>query len=121
METEVESTITFLIHQATSLVPPLSTPIIDLTPPKPVFSTVQEPIFTATTETTTTTPPLPPPQQQSITDPALASHVSALEQVFTLELRDLPHKIDQTVNEAVKEAVQKPRRVHLQDLLIGLG
>ncbi|GJX31996.1 hypothetical protein Tco_0241851 [Tanacetum coccineum] len=26
--------------------------------------------------------------------------------VFTLELRDLPHKIDETVNEAVKEAVQ---------------
>ncbi|GKF57575.1 hypothetical protein Tco_0171112, partial [Tanacetum coccineum] len=26
--------------------------------------------------------------------------------VFTLELRDLPHKIDETVHEAVKEAVQ---------------
>ncbi|GKC47793.1 hypothetical protein Tco_1065515 [Tanacetum coccineum] len=61
-------------------------------------------------------------------DPDLASRGSALEQVcanfekrhklqdntvqglssrvFTLELRDLPYKIDETVNEAVKEAVQ---------------
>nr|GEX04528.1 reverse transcriptase domain-containing protein [Tanacetum cinerariifolium] len=61
----------------------LSTPVIDLTPLNPVSSTIQEPNFTATTETTTTTttlpPPPPPPQQQSTTDPALASRVSTLE------------------------------------------
>nr|GEY17934.1 hypothetical protein [Tanacetum cinerariifolium] len=62
----------------------LSTPVIDLTPLNPVSSTVQEPNFTATTETTTTTTlPPPPPQQQSITDPALASRVSTLEMVCT--------------------------------------
>ncbi|GJX98536.1 hypothetical protein Tco_0355555 [Tanacetum coccineum] len=66
------------------------------------------------------------PRHSSVLD--LASRVSALEQVcanyekrhklqdntvqglssrvFTLELRDLPHKIDETVHEAVKEAVQ---------------
>ncbi|GJS49237.1 hypothetical protein Tco_0599358 [Tanacetum coccineum] len=68
--------VTVLIHQASSSVPPLSTPIIDLTPPKAVSPLAQEPVFTATTATKTTTllPP-PPPQQQSTTDPALAARI----------------------------------------------
>ncbi|GJS21646.1 hypothetical protein Tco_0450278 [Tanacetum coccineum] len=49
------------IYLASSSVPLLSTPIIDLTSPKPVSPPAQEPIFTATTTTTTTTLPLPPP------------------------------------------------------------
>ncbi|GKC12156.1 hypothetical protein Tco_1008938 [Tanacetum coccineum] len=129
METKVESMVTVPIHQAPSLVPLLSTPVIDLIPPKPVPSTTQAPIFTAITPTTTTTLPLPPPpQQQSSSDSDLASCVLALEQVcakfekkyklqdqtvqgisstvFMLELRDLPYKIDETVCKAVKEAVQ---------------
>ncbi|GJY16324.1 hypothetical protein Tco_0386746 [Tanacetum coccineum] len=36
VETEVESIVTEPIHQASSSAPPLSTPIINLTPPKPV-------------------------------------------------------------------------------------
>ncbi|GJU03212.1 hypothetical protein Tco_1113550 [Tanacetum coccineum] len=128
METKVESMVTVPIHQASSFVPPLSTPIIDLSPPKPVSSPAQAPTFIATTTTTTTLPLQPLPQQQSSSEPDLASRVSALEQVcanfekrhklpdktvqglssrvFTLELRDLPYKIDQTINEAVKEVVQ---------------
>ncbi|GJY10372.1 hypothetical protein Tco_0378557 [Tanacetum coccineum] len=81
MEIKVESMVTVPIHQASSSVPPLSTPVIDLSPPKPVSSPAQAPTFTATTTTTTTTLPLPPPpQQQSSSDPDLASRVSALEQ-----------------------------------------
>nr|GEX18143.1 monodehydroascorbate reductase [Tanacetum cinerariifolium] len=80
METEVESMVSIPIHQASSSVPPLSSPVIDLTLPKPVSSTVQEPIFTATTKITTTLPP-PPLQQQSITDSVLASYVLVLETV----------------------------------------
>ncbi|GKE51144.1 hypothetical protein Tco_1486300, partial [Tanacetum coccineum] len=101
-------------------------PIIDLSPPKPASSTTQTPIFTATT-TTTTTPLLPPPQQQSITESDLAERVAALKKklsdleqtnknldnttqnlgsrVYTLELRDLPHKINEVVRENVKEVV----------------
>ncbi|GKG11066.1 hypothetical protein Tco_0342466, partial [Tanacetum coccineum] len=60
VENEVESMVTVPIHQASSSSPPLSTPIIDLTPPKPVSPPTQEPIFTATT---TTLPLLPPPPQ----------------------------------------------------------
>ncbi|GKC90227.1 hypothetical protein Tco_1150876 [Tanacetum coccineum] len=100
VETEVEYMVTVPIHQASSSVPPLSTPIIDLTPPKPVS----------------------PPH------PNLANHVSALEKrsadfdqkhqlqdkttkslasrVYKLEHHDLYSKIDKHVNEVVKEAVQ---------------
>ncbi|GJU05794.1 hypothetical protein Tco_1122224 [Tanacetum coccineum] len=85
METKVESMVTVLIHQASSSVPPLSTLVIDLSPPKPVPSTTQAPIFTATT---TTLPLLPPPQQQSSSDPGLASRVLTLEQGY--RFRELP-------------------------------
>ncbi|GJW71183.1 hypothetical protein Tco_0128100 [Tanacetum coccineum] len=75
METKFESIVIVPIHQASILVPPLSTP---------------SSIF----------------------------HLQNL--IFTLELRDLPHKIDQTVNEVVKEAVhvalQAPLRDRFRDL-----
>ncbi|GJS66994.1 hypothetical protein Tco_0706397 [Tanacetum coccineum] len=138
VESEVVSMVTVLIYQASSLVPPMSTPVIDLSPPKPAPSTTQAPVFTATTSTTTTTRPLPPPpQQQSTTDSVLAARVITLEQkfvafeqkrktldnttrnlgsrVFTLELRDLPHKIDEVVHENVKDAVQIALQAPLRD------
>ncbi|GKC30570.1 hypothetical protein Tco_1037864 [Tanacetum coccineum] len=126
VEAEVVSMVTVPIYQVSSLVPPLSTPVIDLSPPKPASSTTQTPICTSTT-TKTTTPLLPPPQQQSITKSELAERVIALEKklsdlqqtnknldntiqnlgsrVYTLELRDLPHKINEAVCENVKEVV----------------
>ncbi|GJR34324.1 hypothetical protein Tco_1210008 [Tanacetum coccineum] len=115
METKVESMVTVLIHQASSSIPPISTPVIDLTPPKPVSLTIQVPIFTATTTTTTTTLPLPPPipQQPSSTDLDLASRLSS--RVFNLELHDLPHKIDETVCEAVKVAVHMALQAPFRD------
>ncbi|GKB32666.1 hypothetical protein Tco_0872067 [Tanacetum coccineum] len=73
----------------------------------------------------------------STTDPELAAHVTTLEKkfsdfeqksktldnttqnlrsrVFTLELRDLPHKIDEAVREAVKEAVHVALQAPLRD------
>ncbi|GJS23543.1 retrovirus-related pol polyprotein from transposon TNT 1-94 [Tanacetum coccineum] len=129
VEAEVESIVTVSIHQATSLISPFSTPVIDLRQPKLVSPPIQEPIFTTTTVTTTTTllPPLPPQQQGNI-DPALATRVSALEQIcanlakknkqqdqtsqalsskiYTLENHDLYSKIDKYINENVKEVVQ---------------
>nr|GFB59933.1 hypothetical protein [Tanacetum cinerariifolium] len=74
---KVISMVTVSIHQASSSVPPLSTPIIDLSPPEPVSSTTQPLIFIATTMTTTTLPP--PPQQQSTTESELAARVAALK------------------------------------------
>ncbi|GKA05159.1 hypothetical protein Tco_0684279 [Tanacetum coccineum] len=118
-----------VVTQFGGVTPPLSTPVIDITQPKPVSPPIQELIFTATTTTTTTTlPPPPPPQQQSTTDPTLGARVSALEQIcanfekknkvqdqtsqalssriFTLENHDLYSKIDKYINENIKEAVQ---------------
>ncbi|GJT31472.1 hypothetical protein Tco_0911747 [Tanacetum coccineum] len=138
VETEAESMVNVPIHQASTSVPPLSTSIIDLSPPKPVSSPLQEPVIAATTEATTTTLPLPPhPQQQSTTDSSLATRVLTLEQrcvdlkkkhklqdqmtqalssrIFTLELRYLPYKINQTVNEVVKEAVHVALQAPLRD------
>ncbi|GJY66177.1 hypothetical protein Tco_0468415 [Tanacetum coccineum] len=126
VEAEVVSMVNVPIYQASSSVPQLSMLVIDLSPPKPASSTTQTPIFTATT-TTTTTPLPPPPQQQSTTKSELAERVAALKKklsdleqtnknldnttrnlgsrVYTLELRDLPHKINEVVPENVKEAV----------------
>ncbi|GKF56924.1 hypothetical protein Tco_0170461, partial [Tanacetum coccineum] len=61
VESEVVSMVTVPIYQASSSIPPMSTPVIDLPPPKPTPSTTQAPVFTASTSTTTTTRPLPPP------------------------------------------------------------
>ncbi|GJX67350.1 hypothetical protein Tco_0303077 [Tanacetum coccineum] len=58
VEAEVVSRVTVSIYQASSSVPPLSTPVIDLSPPKPISSTTQAPNFIATT-TTLPLPPLP--------------------------------------------------------------
>ncbi|GJS30249.1 hypothetical protein Tco_0490869 [Tanacetum coccineum] len=110
VEAEVVSMVTILIYQASSSVPPLSTPVIDLSPPKPASSTTQTPIFTATT----TTPLPPPPQQQSITKSELAERVAALEKKLS-DLEDLPHKINEAVCENVKEAVQIALQAPLRD------
>nr|GEZ34095.1 hypothetical protein [Tanacetum cinerariifolium] len=103
VEAKVVYMVTVLFYQASSLVPPLSTPVpvINLSPLKPASSTAQAPIFI---ETTTTTLP-PPPQQQSTTE----------SEVFNLELRDLPHKIDEVVRESVREAVHVALQAPLQD------
>ncbi|GJW71962.1 hypothetical protein Tco_0128879 [Tanacetum coccineum] len=138
VETEVESMVTVPIHQASLSASPLSTPIIDLTPPKPISLPAYELVFTYTTATTTTTLPLPPPPpQQSTTDPALATRVSALEKVcanfekkhklqdkttqalsstvFTLENQNLYSKIGNYVNETVKEAVHNALQAPIRD------
>ncbi|GJT35638.1 hypothetical protein Tco_0926057 [Tanacetum coccineum] len=85
VETKAESMVTVPIHQASTSVPSLSIPIIDLSPPK----------LDKTTQ-------------------ALSSRI------FTLELKDLPYKINQTVNEAVTEAVhvalQAPFRDRFKEL-----
>ncbi|GJT92514.1 hypothetical protein Tco_1081359 [Tanacetum coccineum] len=111
---------------ASSSVPPLSTPVIDLSLPKPVSPPVQEPVITVITVTTTTTLSVPPPpQQQSTTDPELATHVSALEKicanfekkhklqdkttqalssrVFTLENHDLIRRLTNTLMRPLKK------------------
>nr|GEW16029.1 hypothetical protein [Tanacetum cinerariifolium] len=109
--TKVKSMVTVPIHKASSSTPSLSTPVIDLATLKPVSPPTPAPI-TSTTATTTTLPLTPPPLQQGSPDSGLAAH-NLGSRVFVLELRDLPHKIDQTVNEVVTEAI----KIALQALL----
>nr|GEY12634.1 copia protein [Tanacetum cinerariifolium] len=81
MDSKVVSMVTVPIHQASSSVPPLSTSIIYLSPPKPVPAITHAPMFTATTTPTTTTLPLPPPPpQQSTSDSELEACIVALEE-----------------------------------------
>nr|GEY03126.1 hypothetical protein [Tanacetum cinerariifolium] len=83
VDAKVISMVTVPIHQASTSVPPLSTPIIDLSPLKPTASSLPEYFTAATIETSTTTLTLPPPpQQQSITDSELAARVTSLENKF---------------------------------------
>nr|GEU93581.1 hypothetical protein [Tanacetum cinerariifolium] len=89
VDAEVVYMVTVPIHQASTSVPPISTPIIDLSPLKSEAFHLPEPFTAATTETTTTTLPLPPPpQQQSTTNSELAARVTALEK----KLSDFEHK-----------------------------
>nr|GEY35163.1 hypothetical protein [Tanacetum cinerariifolium] len=95
VDVEVVSIVTVLIHQASTSVPPLSTPIIDLSSPKLEAS------------------PLPEPLNKSQTLDNATQNIGS--RVFTLELRDLPHKINQTINEVVKEAVHIAFQAPLRD------
>ncbi|GJY18497.1 hypothetical protein Tco_0389988 [Tanacetum coccineum] len=65
-ELEVQSMVTVPIHQDTSSVPLMTTPVIDLTVSRPVSTTIQASLPTSTTTataittTTTSLPPIPP-------------------------------------------------------------
>ncbi|GJX67525.1 hypothetical protein Tco_0303252, partial [Tanacetum coccineum] len=139
-KTEVQSMVSIPIHQDTSSVPPMTTPI-DLTT---MQSGSPLPTSTATTliiTTTTTIPPTPQPQQ-STTDPILVRRIGELEQhmadilqdnlalgerldkhgtrLYNLENLDIPHKVSQAVDEIVTDAVdwamQAPLRARFRDL-----
>nr|GEV08127.1 E-beta-farnesene synthase [Tanacetum cinerariifolium] len=113
VEAKVVSMVTVPIYQASSSVPPLSTsvPVNDLSPPKHASSTTQAPIFTATTTTL-----LPPLQQQKQKNKTLDNTSRNLgSKVFNLDLRDLPHKINEAVRESVREAVHVAHQVPLRD------
>ncbi|GKB51580.1 hypothetical protein Tco_0902333 [Tanacetum coccineum] len=95
-EAEVVSMVTVPIYQASSSVPPLSTPVIDLSPPKPASSTTQK--FSDL-------------EQRNKNLDNTTQNIGS--RVFTLELRDLPHKIDETVKEAVQSGTYKSLPEHI--------
>nr|GEV92862.1 hypothetical protein [Tanacetum cinerariifolium] len=113
--TFVESMVTVPIHQASSSVLPLSSPIIDLSPLKPVSPPVQEPIITAATTT------LPPPQ--SSIDPDLATRVSALEKRKILHDRMFEsnsyrsHPDHTTLYKALEVSMQREKNDELHEAL----
>nr|GEW18384.1 hypothetical protein [Tanacetum cinerariifolium] len=117
VETKVEYMVTVPIHQASLSAHPLSTLVIDLTPPKPVSPPIQEPIFIATTATTTTKLLPPPPlQQQNITDLDLANH-GLQARASRLVFKDQDKQVNEVVKEAIYNALQALLRKCFRDLL----
>ncbi|GKD55504.1 uncharacterized mitochondrial protein-like protein [Tanacetum coccineum] len=127
-EAEVQSMVSVLIHQDTSSVPLMTTPVIDLTKSQSdsPLSTSIATISTITTITPTLLPP-PPQPQQSTADPILVKRIGELEQhmadliqnnlaleerldkqgtrLYNLENLNIPHKVSQAVDEIVTDVV----------------
>nr|GEW49090.1 uncharacterized mitochondrial protein AtMg00810-like [Tanacetum cinerariifolium] len=91
METKVESMVTVLIHQASSSAHSLSTPVVDLSPLCANFE-----------------------KRHKLHDNTVQGISS---RVFILELKELPHKINQIVNKVVKDAVYVAFQAPLRDRL----
>ncbi|GKB02865.1 retrovirus-related pol polyprotein from transposon TNT 1-94 [Tanacetum coccineum] len=93
-ESEVQSMVTVPIHQDTSFVPLMTTPVIDLTVSQPVPTTVQAslptsiPTVTAIT-TTTSLLPSPPHSQQRSTDSILIKRIDWLEYIWRIWYKTL--------------------------------
>ncbi|GJV72157.1 hypothetical protein Tco_1492152 [Tanacetum coccineum] len=132
-DTEAESMVSITIHQDTSVIPPMTSPVIDLVS-VPDSPTVHRPLptttaATATTTTTTimTTIPLPPQPQQVSSDSILLNRLGELEQhiadlvdanqaleerldkhgsrLYRLENQDIPNQVSKAVDEIVTDAV----------------
>ncbi|GJS66807.1 hypothetical protein Tco_0681371, partial [Tanacetum coccineum] len=141
-ESEVQSMVTVPIHQDTSSVPLMTTPVIDLTVSQPVSTMVQAPLPTSTatvTAITTTTSLLPPPTQpqQASLDSILIQRIGELEQhmadllqdnlaleerlnkhrsrLYKLENLDIPHQVSKAVDEIVTNAVDWAIQAPLRD------
>nr|GEU91279.1 uncharacterized mitochondrial protein AtMg00810-like [Tanacetum cinerariifolium] len=142
-ETKVESMVSVTIQQDMSLIPPMTSLIIDLTS-RPESPKVHQKFKETTTETTTTTTTLPPPpaQQQSTVEAMMMKHIGELEHImanliqvnkemeerlnkhgarlYTLEQLDIPQQVSKTVSEVVTDAIdwamQAPLRNRFRDL-----
>nr|GEW88096.1 hypothetical protein [Tanacetum cinerariifolium] len=94
-KTEAESMVFVTIQQDTSSIPPMTTPIIDLTsrPDSPNVDRLLQATATETTTTTTTTTPHPtPPQpQQSTTNSMLMKCIDEFEQIMANLIQDNKH------------------------------
>ncbi|GJW64517.1 hypothetical protein Tco_0116401 [Tanacetum coccineum] len=145
-DTEAESMVFVTIHQDTSALPRMTSPVIDLVF-RPDSPTVYRPLpttatSTATTTTTITMLPLPPQPQQGYSDPTLLKHIGELEQhimdlvdanqaleerldkhgsrLYKLENQDIPNQVRKAVDEIVMDAIdwamQAPLREPFRDL-----
>nr|GEV10203.1 hypothetical protein [Tanacetum cinerariifolium] len=93
-ETKVESMVSVTIQQDTSSIPPMTTPITDLTS-RPDSPNVHWPLQAMATKTTTTTKttihPPPPQPQQSTTYSMLMKRIDELEHIMANLIQDNKH------------------------------
>ncbi|GJY50511.1 hypothetical protein Tco_0441358 [Tanacetum coccineum] len=83
-DTEAESMVSITIHQDTSVIPPMTSPVIGSVP-RPDSPNVHWPLPTTTTTTsatTTTTLLLPPQPQQGPSDPIIIKRMGELEELI---------------------------------------
>nr|GEY93896.1 histone deacetylase 14 [Tanacetum cinerariifolium] len=144
VETEAESMVSVTIQQDMSSIPPMTSPIIDLTsrPESPKVHQLKATATETTTTTTTTTLPPPPYQQQSTAKAMMMKRIGKLEHIianliqenkgleqrldshgarlYTLEKLDIPHQVSKVVNEVATDmvdwAMQAPLRNRFRDL-----
>nr|GEY02050.1 E-beta-farnesene synthase [Tanacetum cinerariifolium] len=142
-KTEAESMVSVAIHQDTSVIPPMTSPVIDLISKldSPNDHRPQLATATATTTTTITTLPLPPQPQYGTTDSILIKCIGELEQImanliqdnkhleerldshgsrlYKLENLNIPQHVSKVVDEivinAVDWAIQAPLRNRFRD------
>ncbi|GJT12602.1 hypothetical protein Tco_0859644 [Tanacetum coccineum] len=141
-DTEAESMVFVIIHQDTSAIPPMTSPVIDLVsrPDSPnVYRTL--PTTTTATATTTTTImttlPLPPQPQQGSSDSILLNRLEEHEQhiadlveanqaleerldkhgskLYKLENQDIPNQVSKVVDEIVTDAVDWAMQAPLRE------
>ncbi|GJR62680.1 hypothetical protein Tco_1504842 [Tanacetum coccineum] len=115
-EVEVQPMVTVPIHQDTSSVPLITSPIIDLTVSQPASTMVQASIPTSTatvttTKTTITFPPPPPQPQQGISNSIITQRIGQLERCIT----DLVEE-NQTLEERLDKQGNKMHQLETQDL-----
>nr|GEV52712.1 hypothetical protein [Tanacetum cinerariifolium] len=141
-EAEVQSMVSVPIHQDTSSVPPMTTPVIDLTTSQSGSPLSTSSATTSTVMTTTTIPPPPTQPQESTIDLTLMKRIDELEQhmaillqynlaleerldkhgswLYKLENLNLPHQvskaIDGIVTDALDWAMQAPLQARFSDL-----
>ncbi|GJV31572.1 hypothetical protein Tco_1391972 [Tanacetum coccineum] len=100
------------IHQDTSAIPPMTSPMIDLIS-RPDSPNEHQPLPAIATAIATTTPittlPLPPQPQQSTIDSILIKRISELEQHMVSKA------VDRIVMDAVDWAIQAPLRDRFRD------
>nr|GEW59928.1 hypothetical protein [Tanacetum cinerariifolium] len=93
-ETDAKSMVSITIHQDKSAIPPMTTPVINLTS-RPDSPNVHWPLKATATETTmtktTTTHPPPPQLQQSTTYSILIKRIDELEQIMAKLIQDNKH------------------------------
>ncbi|GJV20672.1 hypothetical protein Tco_1369692 [Tanacetum coccineum] len=141
-DTEAESMVSVTIHQDTSAIPPMTSPVIDLVS-RPDSPNVHQPLPTTTTATATTTTtimttiPLPPQPQQGSSDSILINRLGELEQhitdlvdanqaleerldkhgsrLYRLENQDIPNQVSKAVDEIVTDAVDWAMQAPLRE------
>ncbi|GKC18735.1 hypothetical protein Tco_1020885 [Tanacetum coccineum] len=141
-DTEAESMVSVTIHQDTSAIPPMTSPVIDLVS-RPDSPNVHQPLPTTTTATATTTTtimttiPLPPQPQQVSSDSILINRLGELEQhiadlvdanqaleerldkhgsrLYKLENQDIPNQVSKAVDKIVMDAVDWAMQAPLRE------